>query len=106
MAGSGYGKKETKLVSGQTVERYREPTARKLVENVTQFIFDHKVNAKVVPNRIKGALIEASTMADNKSDHQSINGSGRSAVFGPLGRADLGGSPDEPGLAGRVWKGR
>jgi len=106
MAGSGYGKKEVKQVSGQTVERYREPTARKLVENVTQMIFDHKVNAKIIPDRIKGSLIEASTMADNKSAHQSINRSGRSAVFGPAAQVSIGGSPDEPGLAGRVWKGR
>ena len=106
MAGSGYNQKEAKRDSGLTVERYRAPPNPAMADKMTQFIFDHGTCAKIIPDRIKGSLIEASTMADKTSSHQCINGSGRSAVFGPAARVEIGGSPDDAGLAGKAWGGK
>jgi hypothetical protein len=98
-----YEKKEAKQISGTDVIRYRRAYPHpKLAEANTQFIFDHKQQAAVIPDRRPKALIEASTQRDMTSPHQAMNHNGRSSVFGAIGRVELGGSPDEPGLAGRI----
>jgi hypothetical protein len=98
-----YGKKERFQQSPTATVRYRDPPSR-LVENVTQFVFDHKRQASIIPNRRPNAFVEASSTTDKQDPHQCINHSGRTRALGPLARANLGGSPDEPGLAGRLRK--
>lgn len=92
-------------VSGMTVYRSRPAWPNpKLAEANTQFIFDHKTQAAVIPDRRPKALIETSTQNDAQMPHQAMNHNGRAAVFGAIANVELGGSPDEPGLSGRIGR--
>jgi hypothetical protein len=104
---SGYKDKEALFQSGTTVKRFRAPVNERIAEQVTQFVFDHKVSSKLIPDRLKGSLIEATNGSSRKGkDRQATNHNGRSACFGPSYDVELGGSADEPGLAGRPRQGR
>lgn len=98
---SGYGKKERFQQSPTATVRYRKPTT-KIVENVTQFIFDHKKQASVIPDNRPSALMEASSVTDAHDPHQTMNHSGKCAGMGPINNVNLGSDYDEPGLAGRI----
>ena len=82
-------------VSGSTVYRFREPTNPEMAKRMTQFVVDYSRQSARIPNSNKRALIEATHGVDFPLD--TINKSGRSAVFGSTATAQLGGSVDEAG---------
>jgi hypothetical protein len=93
--------KSAMQVSGNTVQRYRTPPNSKLVDAATQFVFDHKQQAQVIPDMNRRALVEAtnaSSKGQGRKSYQSANKGGRTAALGPLAEADLSGSPDESGF--------
>lgn len=82
-------------VSGSTVFRFREPTNPEMAKRMTQFVVDYSQQSAQIPNSNKRVLVEATHGVDFPLD--TTNKSGRSSVFGALGRAEIGGSPDETG---------
>jgi len=88
--------KKALQVSGNTVLRYRAPPNEKIAKAMTQYIHDYKTFKQWIPDARKGCLIEATQGVE--TNRQSTNRSNSSAALGALHYAELGGSPDEPGL--------
>lgn len=90
--------KSTVQVSGNTVQRFRQPTNPFMASNMTQFIFDYKKQQSHIPDRMKKVLVEATQNYYSGANKMAINQkTNRSATPEILGKADLGGTPDEPG---------
>jgi hypothetical protein len=93
----------TRQVSGNTVQRYRTPTNPRTANAMTQFVFDHKNQAKVFPDQNPGALIEATQGQKGSSNYKTLNKSGQSAAQGALSNAFIGGLPDESGFQAKYF---
>ena len=82
-------------VSGSTVFRFREPTNPEMAKLMTQFVVDYSQQSAHIPNSDKRVLIEATHGVDFPL--ATTNKSGRSSVFGALGRAEIGTSIKDAG---------
>ena len=83
-------------ISPLTTLRYRNPVNPQTTENMTQYVFDYKRTAKLIPDARPKSLIEATQNVGAKQ-RLSINRNGKSACFGSTYNVELGGAPDEPG---------
>jgi hypothetical protein len=102
-----YTDKKQEKVSGLTVLRYKDPINEKAAQVMTQFIFDHKRQASVLPNNRPTDLIESTNGKRSSSNvHMCMNHTGQSAALGPAYRVELGGAPDMPGFANRTSSNR
>lgn len=86
--------KSATLRSGNTVERYRTPTNPHTAKFMTQYVADYSNQKAFIPDNNRKALMEATQGVSNGM--RSTNTSGRTAALGPLSRAFLGASPDDP----------
>jgi hypothetical protein len=93
MSRNDFNEKQSKFLSGLTTIRYREPTSTS-AKFMTQYVVDYSNQKAHIPDRDGKALMEATNVRDRK--HRNINNSGKSCAMGPLSRAFIGSSPDDP----------
>ena len=98
--------KSSMQVSGSTVQRYRTPTNQRVADAMTQYVFDHKRQAQVIPDRRGNVLVEATNISSSNQSskkYQSLSRDNRTAALGALAKSDIGGSPDESGYQAKYF---